>query len=283
VKGTKQDGRFVEGQSGRDLAERWGLRYREAHTLSIDPAALEIVDREESRRLRALPLETGPEGPVFAVAEPSEERLAAVRDIAGDNASFVVVDRERLDALLNSEAFRVPATTRRPSLFRRSTVEDARPAPLAAEPAKGACEPGVAPPEPERREAHDDRAEPVPAAHPAMPNEPLDDLLTWIATGTGNLRAQVERLTASLASTQEELREANEQLAETSRIAEIYEQVLGGVKADHDQIVAELGTEIDRLQAKLATSTALNESMIARLEELARVLFPATSAESPGA
>lgn len=118
VKGTKQDASSLEGHSGKLVAERWGLTYREAHTLSIDPAALEIVDREESRRLRVLPLEFGPDGPVFAVAEPSEERFAAVRDLAGDNASFVVVARETLDALLNSKVFSVPTSARRPALFR---------------------------------------------------------------------------------------------------------------------------------------------------------------------
>ncbi len=133
MKGTKQDASSLDGQSGRHLAERWDLPYREAHTLSIDPAALEIIDREESRRLRVLPVEFGPDGPIFAVAEPSEERFAAVRELAGDNASFVVVARETLDALLNSKVFSVPTAPRRPSLFRRPPV-GAAPSPDAPPP-----------------------------------------------------------------------------------------------------------------------------------------------------
>ncbi len=120
LKGMKQESGSLEGHSAKLVAERWGLAYREAHTLSIDPAALEILDRDESRRLRVLPLELGPDGPVFAVAEPSEERFSAVRELAGDNVTFVVVAQETLDALLNSKVFSVPASPRRPSLFRRN-------------------------------------------------------------------------------------------------------------------------------------------------------------------
>src|SRR3954469_23833279 len=121
VKGTKEDTSSLEGASAKYLADRWGFPYREAHTLSIDPSALEIIEREESKRLRVLPLEHGPDGPVFAVAEPSEERFAAVRDVAGDNAPFVIVGKDTLDALLNSKVFSVGGNGRRPSLFRNGS------------------------------------------------------------------------------------------------------------------------------------------------------------------
>ena len=45
----------------------------------------------------------------------------SVREIAGDNATFVLVERETLDALLNSKVFSVPNNPRRPSLFRGRT------------------------------------------------------------------------------------------------------------------------------------------------------------------
>jgi Type II secretion system (T2SS), protein E, N-terminal domain len=310
VKGTKQDASSLDGQSGRHLAERWDLPYREAHTLSIDPAALEIIDREESRRLRVLPVEFGPDGPIFAVAEPSEERFAAVRDLAGDNASFVVVARETLDALLNSKVFSVPTAPRRPSLFRRPPVgvaaaaEAPQPAPVLADDDPGAERPAAeqhpaeqpaeapageaydedtSPPEPEQHqeeERHAPEFEPTPVEHHAGSTEALDSLLTQIATGTGNLRAQVDQLTESLETAQGELREANEQLAETSRIAETHQEAVAGLKAEHDQVVAGLRSEIEQLRAELAKSTSLNEAMTGRLEEVARALMPSVSAET---
>ena len=301
MKGTKQDASSLDGQSGRHLAERWDLSYREAHTLSIDPAALEIIDREESRRLRVLPVEFGPDGPIFAVAEPSEERFAAVRELAGDNASFVVVARETLDALLNSKVFSVPTAPRRPSLFRRPPVgaapsPDAPPAeagPTDEQPAEESSAPAPEaaeqhdeqppPSEPARHheeERHVDESEAAPVEHHAGSTEALDSLLTQIATGTGNLRAQVDQLNASLETAQGQLREANEQLAETSRVAEAHEEVVAGLKAQHDQTVAGLRGEIEQLRAELAKSTSLNEAMTGRLEEVARALMPTVPAQT---
>ena len=99
-----------------------------------------------------LPLEVGPDGPVFAVAEPSEERFAEVREIAGDNATFVLVARETLDALLNSKVFSVPNNVRRPSLFRGRTDSDT-PEPTAS-----------APDERERLRRRETRRRPTPHA-----------------------------------------------------------------------------------------------------------------------
>jgi hypothetical protein len=258
----------VEGQSVRHLAERWGLPYREAHTLSIDPAALEIVDRDESRRLRVLPLEVGADGPVFAVAEPSEERFAEVREIAGDNATFVLVAIETLDALLNSKVFSAPNTIRRPALFRPRAEVSAEPATdQHDEPDEQAythAEPAAAPtpdePDQEHVEATENHAAPVPEQSTES-TEALESLFSQIASGAGSLRAQVTELTQSLEAAQHELRQANEQLAEAHRVAE-----------GHNESVAGLKAEIQTLQERLAGSTAMNQSMTARLGEVARAL-----------
>ena len=254
VKGTKEDASSLEGLDGKHLADRWGLPFREAHTLSIDPAALEIVDREESRRLGVLPVEIGEDGPVFAVAEPSEEKFAAVRDMAGDNSSFVVVSKATLDALLNSRVFSAQNPARRPSLFRRpgDQGDTAASAPAPSEGEAPAAEP----------EGAEQSAPSSPTGDDST--SALDNLLTQIASGAGTLRAQVDELTASLETTQRELREAKEQLADAHRIAETHEATVTGLNAE----IARLGDELSR-------STALNSSMTSRLEQLARTLQPA--------
>jgi methyl-accepting chemotaxis protein len=99
--------------------------------------------------------------------------------------------------------------------------------------------------------------------------EALDALLNQIAAGTGNLRAQVDELTESLETTQRELREANEQLAEATR-----------VKEEHDELVAGMRAEVEHLRAELERSNAMNSSMTSRLEEVARALsVPAANDE----
>ncbi len=269
MKGTKQEA-SLEGH-GKHLAERWGLPYREAHTLSIDPATLEIIDREESRRLRVLPVEFGSNGAVFAVAEPSEERFAAVRDLAGDNVSFVVVAEEALDALLTSKVFGAPTTPRRPALFRTRTGADESPA--SHEHAEPWADQDSAPRLHEQDRESDAGHDGETRSHggPSPSTDALDSLLSKIATGTGNLRAQVEHLTSSLEATQRELREANEQLATAHRITE-----------GHDEVVSALRTEVEDLRAQLSRSTALNESMTSRLQEVASALIDAATNDSPG-
>ena len=279
VRGTKEETSALEGgTSARYLADRWGFPYREAHTLSIDPAALEILDREESKRLRVLPLEHGPDGPVFAVAEPSEERFAAVRDVAGDNATFVIVAKDTLDALLNSKVFSVSGGGRRASLFRtepNGTPPNGYPAidehrqeeahadvPAAEDPYHHQSEEHAQ----EHHEHHDHHAYENGSHVSTQGNgggstEALDQLLNQIAAGTGNLRAQVDSLTESLETAQRELREANEQLAEATRVSE-----------GHDELVANLRAEIDGLRAELERSSTLNASMTARLEDVVRAL-----------
>lgn len=115
MESTKQQTRSPEVNPGKVTAERWGLHYLEAHELSIDPTAFETVNRDESRRLGVLQLEIGAEGAVFAVVEPSEEKFAAVRALAGDSATFVVVSPETLDAAMNGKALGLASPTRRGS------------------------------------------------------------------------------------------------------------------------------------------------------------------------
>jgi hypothetical protein len=260
VKGTKDETSSLDGNSAKYLADRWGFPYREAHTLSIDPTVLEILDREESKRLRVLPLELGPDGPVFAVAEPSEERFAAVRDVAGDHASFVIVAKDTLDALLNSKVFSVSGHSRRRSFVGNDSESDGFDAPQETDPSPTQEEAHVTP--------HDDATlenssydQPSANGNGGGSTEALDALLNQIAAGTGNLRAQVDELTESLETTQRELREANEQLAEATR-----------VKEEHDELVAGMRAEVEHLRAELERSNAMNSSMTSRLEEVARAL-----------
>jgi hypothetical protein len=293
VKGTKEEAGSLEGASAKYLADRWGFPFREAHTLSIDPTVLEILDREESKRLRVLPLEHGPDGPVFAVAEPSEERFAAVRDIAGDNASFVIVAKDTLDALLNSKVFSVSGVGRRASLFRTEShdtldngfdpIDEHRQEEAHAD--VHAAENDYRPEEPQysqdehpafdEHHAYDQNgsamSETETQTNGSDSTEALDQLLNQIAAGTGSLRAQVDTLNESLETAQRELREANEQLAEATRANEVHEELVAGLRA-----------EADGLRAELERSTSMNASITARLEDLVHALTPPVGNDETG-
>ena len=207
VKGTKEEATSLEGHSGRHLAERWGLPYREPHTLSIDPSALEIIDREESKRLRVLPLELGTDGPVFAVAEPSEERFAAVRELAGDNADLRrrrpgeprrSPEQQGLQRLEHHPAHTPAARHGRSAGRRRSSPSpDERRRMTSGEPSSAEAS-SRTPNEPTATSTEHGitaTSEPHRAEAPES-SRALDELFSQITTGAGSLRGQVDELTA---------------------------------------------------------------------------------------
>ena len=99
MEGPDREARSRRDEASRFLAEQWGLEFREAHTLSIDPAALKVIDAAQARRLGAFPLALEGGHPVFAIAEPTNERLESVRSASVAEASFVIVCASTLDAL----------------------------------------------------------------------------------------------------------------------------------------------------------------------------------------
>jgi hypothetical protein len=85
------------------LAEQWQLGYVERSSIWFDVDALTRMSREQAQRLEALPTRVQDGRVVVAVAEPTEERLAALRAVIGDDTVVVVVPKTALDAGVRSE------------------------------------------------------------------------------------------------------------------------------------------------------------------------------------
>jgi FtsZ-binding cell division protein ZapB len=86
------------------LAEQWHLRYWERSAISFDGKALRRMSREDATRLEALPIQETDDGSVIvAVAEPTDARLLALRELLGDRIDFVVVAKTAIDVGLRSE------------------------------------------------------------------------------------------------------------------------------------------------------------------------------------
>jgi hypothetical protein len=80
------------------LAEQWHLRYLDRSGISFDADALRRLSREEATRLEALPMHVDRDGLLaIALAEPTEARLLALRDLLGDRIQAVVVPKTALD------------------------------------------------------------------------------------------------------------------------------------------------------------------------------------------
>jgi hypothetical protein len=92
----------TEDEVARVLADQWGLSYVDRASIWFDADALTRLSREDAQRLEALPTRVEGGRVVVAVAEPTEQRLAALEKVIGDTV-VVVVPKSALEAGLHSE------------------------------------------------------------------------------------------------------------------------------------------------------------------------------------
>lgn len=93
-----------EDDLAKVLAEQWHLRYFERSAISFDGKALRRMSWEDASRLEALPIQENEQGEVVvAVAEPTDARLLALRELLGDRIDFVVVAKTAIETGLRSE------------------------------------------------------------------------------------------------------------------------------------------------------------------------------------
>ena len=251
------------------LAEERQLEFRARHQLTIDAQAHTLLDPKYAREMRAVPL--GMEGgqPVVAVADPSEKRLAAIRELITGDTKFVLVAPESLDALLKSRIFSesdgvevAPApeqklTTTAAAELPQAPAEQAAAAnatPPSAAPEPEVAAPAVEPPPTAAQAA----APPAPSAQ--LPNELFDaanvrqlaQQLALAAETLIALQTQVQGIAQQFDQTRQELREQKEQLAAAA------------AKADQDRariksVAASLAEDVARLdQTKADLSERLS-------------------------
>jgi hypothetical protein len=103
-------GMLSEEDLARTLAEQWGLSYVDRASIFFDAGALARLSREDAQRLEAMPTRVQDGRVVVAVAEPTEARLQALREVIGEDTVMVVVPRAALDAALSSELLTSRAT-----------------------------------------------------------------------------------------------------------------------------------------------------------------------------
>src|SRR5207244_11696879 len=95
-------GLVTEEKVAQLLAQQWDLSYVDRASIWFDADALARLSREDAKRLQAMPTRVQDGRVVVAVAEPTEQRLAALREVIADTV-VVVVPKTALDAALSSE------------------------------------------------------------------------------------------------------------------------------------------------------------------------------------
>ena len=98
-----RQGLASEEDIARLLADQWDLSYVDRASIWFDADALARLSREDAQRLEAMPTRVQDGRVVVAVAEPTEQRLAALRDVIGEDTVVVVVPKAALHAGLHSE------------------------------------------------------------------------------------------------------------------------------------------------------------------------------------
>jgi hypothetical protein len=217
-----------EDDVARLLAEQWGLDYVERSAIWFDADALARLSREDAQRLEAMPTRVENGQVVVAVAEPTEQRLTALRHVIGPETVVVVIPKTALDAGLRSDLL---ASRAEPAA---NPVPTERPPPAPPPPR---AEPPQAPPQPQPQKPP---AEPAVKLAPVTPlpvvTEPADaDAVVALAN---EARAVAERLAAQAMAVQA-------QQAQSDR----YEKRIAELERELDERTRQL----DRLRGQLAS------------------------------
>jgi Type II secretion system (T2SS), protein E, N-terminal domain len=260
----------AEDAEAQALADERQLEFRARHQLTIDAQAHTLLEPKDAREMRAVPLGIESGRPVVAVADPSEKRLAAIREQVGADVKFVLVAPESLDALLKSRILSendgaevVPPPEQKLS----TTADPAEPVPAPGETQQPVepqapeqeIVPAPAEPPPAAAEAVEAAPQPPPAAAPVIAQIPtelfdaanvrqLAQQLAQAAETLIALQTQVQGIAQQFDQTRQELREQKEQLAAAAAKADQDRARIKSVAASLAEDVARL----DQTKADLA-------------------------------
>jgi hypothetical protein len=85
------------------VARQWDLSFVALSMISVDDAARDLLSREVCEQLGACPVYFDDGVPVLAVADPNEDRFAAVRGALGTHCSFFVTTGSALVGLIDQQ------------------------------------------------------------------------------------------------------------------------------------------------------------------------------------
>jgi hypothetical protein len=224
----------TEDDVAKVLAEQWELSYVDRASIWFDANALSRLSREDAQNLEALPIRLEGDRVMVAVAEPTEQRLAELRRLIGDDTVVVVVPKTALDAGIRSQLL----TSRGPSAEESHAPEEPTvDAPWTHDPAREEPtvpdEPAVfeAPPPvelpPEPRVA---AAPPVSVPAPrggtdlsdlAARARDIADFIAGQAVATREYDRRIDELEAELAKSRAATAEAKTQLAAVLQLVDV--------------------------------------------------------------
>ncbi len=243
-----RQGLSSEEDIARLLAEQWDLSYVDRASIWFDANALARLSREDAQRLEAMPTRVQDGRVVVAVAEPTEQRLAALREVIGEDTVVVVVPKTALEAGLHSELL---ASDGRVASAKAGAGEPPSPAPRRA--ARSKPEPAV-----DEELSDDDLADAVALEQPVFARSRKDPPRVASAH---ELAADLEgaQLTGTLAQSLAQLIEAQIGVAR-------------GSSSDDGQKLSSLERRVEQLEEELAGNRATLTELGRHLQAVAALL-----------
>ena len=99
-----------EQTAAMETAQSWELRYLDDEAVVIDSESAARVGGEELARIGAAPVRCGDGNVRVVLADPTPERIAAVREHFSGSLDIAVVTASKLASLLDAESIRLRAS-----------------------------------------------------------------------------------------------------------------------------------------------------------------------------
>lgn len=230
---------------GRLVAHQWGLPFLARGSLTIDPVAAGLLPFEQARTLHGCVIGIRERSPLVVVADPSSERLDALRTQVETtpgqaSVSFAVVTASSLQGLLGQLA---RLSGRRPD-----------PAPDRSHLARTP------------QTANGDRPEQI-ASRPTSSDQLLADLQRAAATEQ-TLQARLDQLTSEREAADEQIEQLRHQVEELQQQLEAADQR----QTSEREPDSELQARLDQLESERETADQQIEQLQHQIEELQQQL-----------
>jgi hypothetical protein len=210
------------------IARQWDLSFVALSAISLDDSARALLSREVCERIGACPVSYDDGVPVLAVADPNEDRFAAVREELGVPCSFFVTTGSALAGLIDQQPSSPSDVDVVPVVETPAVAEHVDEAPVVEGPPALSLAPAVT------------------EGHSAPVVDELDRLL--------------ERLLDERERSQEELAGYRRQLADYQRQLADLEDQQARVRESVRSLESKLGDEEKRLESMRAKLTEYAQS-----------------------